>query len=325
MKSLCGIGFCVCLQLFTGSVAHAQQPAQQPSAQQPSAQPTPAQQPAAQQPPQQQPDQPPQGPVTNQPPPLPPRLPDQQMPDEGRFSVGIIGWMPMGHPYIDQGQNNIYYGYPQFSNIAHLTFQGTPQPQIGVDVTVPAGKHHDVRVTYMHSSAAGNVVAPYDLYLWNGNYSKGDYLSTDYRFRDLKISYDFMTWPWPIGNRKIRLKTLYQFQYISMASSFDAPLKSTVNGPNTASGKESIYLPTLGLGVDYYVTPNFRLEANGTGFYIPGHSYIIDSDATASYRISRVEVRAGMMFLRFRTSVQNDYVMRAMPVGLLVGLRFFLN
>ena len=247
------------------------------------------------------------------------------MPDEGRFSVGIIGWMPMGHPYIDQGQNNIYYGYPQFSNIAHLTFQGTPQPQIGVDVTVPAGKHHDVRVTYMHSSAAGNVVAPYDLYLWNGNYSKGDYLSTDYRFRDLKISYDFMTWPWPIGNRKIRLKTLYQFQYISMASSFDAPLKSTVNGPNTASGKESIYLPTLGLGVDYYVTPNFRLEANGTGFYIPGHSYIIDSDATASYRISRVEVRAGMMFLRFRTSVQNDYVMRAMPVGLLVGLRFFLN
>lgn len=316
MKFLFGGFFCVCGLLLTTASGWAQQA---PPAQEPSPSPSPGQNPPAS-----------QGPITKQPPPLPPRAPDQQMPDEGRISVGIFGWLGRGLPTIDAGPT---FAFDAFGNRiqvpaatpSRLQLQGQPKIMEGVDVTIPAIKFNDVRISYFRGRAAGNVTIPTDLLLWGGNYAKGDYLATSYRLQNVKISYDFLTWPHPLGSRKFRLKTLWQFQYTHMVAGFDAPLKSTANGPNTASGNKTLYAPTLGLGVAYYVTPKFRLEANASGFAIPHHWTIWDTDASIAYRVGKLELRAGGKAFHFRTSAQADYYLRGTFAGAFVGLRLFLN
>lgn len=308
MKHCFGGLLSVCVLLLGGAAARAQNP--------------PAQQPQA--PP------PPLGPRTEQPPPLPPRPPDLSMPDEGKISIGIWGWEGRGQPIIDAGPTLGTNPLGQTVQIpastpSRLTFQGHPNIIEGADLTIPAIKRNQIRVSYFRARAAGEVTIPTDLILWGGNYSKGDLLSTNYRLQNVKVSYEFLSWPYPIGSRKIRVKTLWQFQYTHMTTGFDAPLKSTENGPNTASGNKTLYAPTLGLGVDYYVTPKFRLEANASGFAIPHRWTIWDTDASAAYRVGRLELRVGAKAFHFRTSPKSDYYLRGTFAGAFVGVRFFLN
>ncbi|HEY1240332.1 MAG TPA: hypothetical protein VGF16_07225 [Bryobacteraceae bacterium] len=309
MKDRFGGLFCVCLWLVGSIGALAQQPAPAPE-------------------PGQNPPSP--GPTTRLPPPLPPRPPDEYMPDEGKLSVGVWGWLGRGQPIIDAGP---VYGNDFFGNKVHipvappsrLTFQGQPNLIGGADLTIPVIKRNQLRISYFRTNASGNIVAPTDLLLWGGSYAKGDYLSTSYRLQNVKVSYEFVTWPFPIGSRKVRLKTLWQFQYTHMTTAFDAPLKSTDNGPNTASGNKTLYAPTLGLGIDYYVTPHFRVEANGTGFMIPHRWTIWDTDASMAYRVGKVELRLGGKAFHFRTSPKSDYYLRGTLAGAFVGVRFFFN
>jgi hypothetical protein len=286
----------------------------------------------AQEPPAQQPGQSPapQGPRTQQPPPLPPRPPDQSMPDEGKLSIGLWGWEGRGQPIIDAGPvtaqdffgNNVHV---PAATPSRLTFQGQPNIIEGAELTIPAIKRNAVHVSYFRTRASGNTTIPTDLILWGGNYNKGDYLSTNYRLQNVTVSYEFLTWPFPIGARKIRLKTLYQFQYTHMTTGFDAPLKSTDNGPNTASGNKTLYAPALGLAVDYYVTRKFRLEAEASGFAIPHRWTLWDADASMGYRIGKLELRLGAKAFHFRTSPKQDYYLRGTLAGAFVGVRFFLN
>ena len=252
------------------------------------------------------------------------------MPDEGKLSVGIFGWVPTGQPTMDAGP---IFGFDQFGNTiqvpqspaSRIQLQGKPKAVPGIELTIPAIKHHAVRVSVFRAKAAGNVTIPHDLLLWAGNYSAGDYLSTNYTLQNVKVSYQFLTWPYPIGTRRFRLKTLWQFQYTHITSAFDAPLKSTVNGPNTASGNKTIYAPTLGLSPAYYLTRNVRLEANASGFTIPHRWTVWDADASLGYRVGKVEVRVGAKAFHFRTSPKSDYYLRGTPAGAFIGLRYFLN
>ena len=309
---------CVCALLIGGGVGRAQEPA-------PQAPQTPAQQPGENPAGQQQ------GPNIKQPPPLPPQPPEKSMAEEGKVSVGIYGWLGRGQPTIDAGPvfGQDFFGntikLPQFPP-SRLQLQGHPKQIPGFDLTIPAGKHHLIRASYFRATASGDVNSlPGPLILWAGNYTKGELLSTNYKLQNVKISYDFLSWPYPLGSKKFRVKTLWEFQYTTVNSAFDAPLASTVNGPNSASGHKSIYAPAIGLGMAYYFSSNFRFEANGSGFMIPHHWTLGDADGDFAYKIGRIELRVGGQVFHFRTSPKSDYYLRGTLAGALVGLRFYLN
>jgi len=86
-----------------------------------------------------------------------------------------------------------------------------------------------------------------------------------------KVSYEYLTWPYPVGGRHFRLKTLWQVQYITMKTIFDAPIKSSTPDSTGAYtdystiGSKSYITPALGLGSHEYATRNLRLEANLSG------------------------------------------------------------
>ena len=270
---------------------------------------------AQQQPPAQAPPPPPPGHQAPQPPPLPPKAPDVLLQDEGDISLDGFAWLPTGHPSFNKGQATT-------STVAsNATFQGKPKLAWGGNIRIPQGAHNTIRLSYFDTHASGSFTAATDLNLWGSGYNAGDYISTTYRLRSFGLSYDFLTWPYPVRERRFRLKTLWQFQYASVKSTFNAPLST--NPPSPGMGSKSIYLPGLGLGITEYLSKNFRVEALASGFDIPSHAALANAEADIAYKFGRIELRGGGKFFYFKTSPQADFYMKGRLAGGFAGLRFY--
>lgn len=256
-------------------------------------------------------------------PPAPPKVVDVRMPGEAGWYIGLVGWVPVGNTTIDKGKEATFTGSTQFQ----LPGQSKGQP--GFEIGIAAGLHNTIRLSYMFAKAAGTATAPNDLVIFSQAYNKGDELSSSYKLSNYKISYEYLTWPYPVENRHFRLKTLWQMQYITYRSSYDAPVRS--NTPDSAGnltsyatlGSKSFFTPTFGLGVHEYVSRNFRFEANASGFAIPHHFNVWDLDASIAYRVGQFELRGGARALHFRSSAQSDYFFRGTLSGAMIGVRWY--
>jgi len=244
------------------------------------------------------------------------------MPGEAGYYIGVLDWVPIGKPWVDKGHG------ATFSGLSKLQFAGTPKYTPGGEIGIAAGAHNTLKLSYFQSKANGNTPAPTDLVVFSQAYTKGDVLSTGYKIQDAKISFEYLTWPFPVESRHFRLKTLWQVQYISMKSSFDAPLLPVTDSAGNplsyqTQGSSSFFTPTLGLGIAEYATRNFRFEANASGFLIPHHTAIWDADASIAYRVGRIEIRGGAKALHFKTSTQSEYFQYGKMGGAFVGLRWY--
>ncbi len=146
---------------------------------------------------------------------------------------------------------------------------------------------------------------------------------------DYKVSFEYLTWPYPAEGRHFRLKTLWQMQYITFRTHYDAPVLS--NTPDSAGnltsyqavGSKSFFTPTIGLGVHEYVSRNFRFEANASGFALPHRFNLWDVDASINYRVGKIELRGGARALHFRSSAKSDYFHWGTLGGAFVGIRWY--
>jgi len=249
-----------------------------------------------------------------QPPPLPPPAPEVLQADEGTFGIEPQIWLPQGHPLIDKGAQTT-----DTSDLSHIVFPGKNKGQLGGMVRVPAGRRNALRVTYLESKSSGTFTAPQSLNLWGGGYNAGDSVLSDYSVRSINVSFDYLTWPYPPRERRFRLKTLWQFEYLNAKSSFLAP--TSTNATASSDGSKHIILPSFGLGVTEYLTKNFRVEANGAGFGIPSHSAVANADGGIAYKIGLIELHAGAKYLYFRTTPQSDFYMKGHLAGAYVGVR----
>jgi hypothetical protein len=270
----------------------------------------------AQNPQQQEPPAPPPTPGISrvtQPPPLPPKPPEVLQQDEGTISVEPDLWIPVGHPTFDKGKGT------DNTTDSRVVFPGNNKASLGGVVRVPAGHHNAIRVTYLNVRGSGTYTAPDTLLLWSGGFNPGDSIVSDYHLQSVNISFDYLTWPFPPRERRFRLKTLWQVQYVNASSSFVAPL-STASSP-AGSGSHWLILPALGLGATEYLSKNFRVEANVSGFDIPHHTAVANATANLAYKFGLVELRGGANFLYFKTSPQADFYTKGRLDGAFVGIR----
>jgi len=241
-----------------------------------------------------------------------------------------MGWFPTQEPVMDKGRGST------FTTASRTDLLGKPKLAEGAEVGIALGLHNALRITYFDTRASGNFTNATDLQLWNQTYTAGTYLSTNYRLQNVKISFDYLTWPYPVESRRFRLKTLWQVQYTSIRTAFDAPnlplFDSSGNPLVDASGNPLSYAatgskwfvsPTFGLSATQYVTRHFRLEAEASGFAIPRHTTIWDADASANLRVGHFEVRAGAKAFHFKTSTNADFYMRNTIGAAFVGLRWY--
>jgi len=188
----------------------------------------------------------------------------------------------------------------------------------------------------MDARASGDFTAATDLRLWDQTYAKGTFLSTDYRLQHGKISFDYLTWPYPVESRRFRLKTLWQFQYTGIRAGFDAP-KIPITDENglpfvDASGNPITYgvinnrwfiYPEFGIGVAYFSGRHFRVEANGAGFTWPRRSTVWDADASANIRYGRFELRFGAKAFSFKTNTENEFYLKGTLYSGFAGIRWY--
>jgi hypothetical protein len=315
-------------------------PAQQappPPAQQPTtpAQPpaTPPAAPAQPQPPPEAATQPQQRGRIPEPPPPPPKVPDVRRPGESGFYIGLSAWIPTGQPIFDRGSAST------FSGDSRLTMQGKPKYAENVEFGMAAGLHNSIRLSFNSAKASGDFTTPAALVAWNQPYAAGTYISTNYKFVNAKLSYEYLTWPYPVGSKKFRLKTLWQVQYTSISSTFDSPknyfdsLGNLIIDPATGnpislvgSGTRFFISPTFGLGGHYYSSRHVRVEVNGSGFAVPHHWTIWDTDATVNFRfLGHVELRVGAKAFHFKTSPSAAFFLRGTMASAFVGVRWYSN
>jgi hypothetical protein len=265
-----------------------------------------------------------------QPPPLPPKEPDIRMPGETGWFVGVNGWFPTEQPVFDKGHQSGY------TNPSRVQLLGTPKFVAGGEIGLAVGAHNTLRISGFESRAAGDFTTPQDITVLSQTYTNGTLVSTNYRLRNIKISYEYLTWPFPVANRRFRLKTLWQVQYVDMLTFFDAPLLPLVDSSGNAlldssglplsyAARESKWFvsPTFGLGASEYVSRHFRLELNASGFGVPHHTDLWDADATANIRVGHVELRVGAKAFHFKTSTAQDFFVRNTMGAAFVGFRWY--
>jgi hypothetical protein len=322
-------------QSVTTTDADAQQnpTTQNPTTQTPPAQTAPVQIPPPQLPPAQQaaPDQPTStAPIVVAPPELP-KYPDVRLPGEYGFYLGLDSWSPQEHPIFNAGHNsgNIYPSY--------VEMQGKAKYGKGAEFGLALGLHNSLTFSYIETRAAGDFTTPAILTVAGGQtYAAGTLVSTDHNIQDMKISFNYLTWPYPVESRKFRLKTLYQLQYVAAKAGFDAPLLPLVDANGNilldANGNPISYastetkwfiLPTFGVSATEYITRNIRFEASADGFGIPHHSLLYEAESTLNFRLSRFELRGGAKFFHFKTSTDQDFYMKGTLASVFVGVRWY--
>jgi hypothetical protein len=213
--------------------------------------------------------------------------------------------------------------------------QGTPKLFDSAEFGVALGLHNALRLSYFTTRSAGNFTTGQDLTLWDQPYASGTLISTDYKVSDIKLSFDYLTWPYPVESRRFRLKTLWQVHYVSVKSGFDAPLLPTTDASGNpyidssgnpltymASGTRWYITPAFGLGTTYWLNRNIRFEANASGFTIPHHTTTWDADASVNFRAGHFEIGAGARAFHFKTSTDGPYYTRGTLYSPAVQIRW---
>ena len=291
-------------------------------------QPASPQQPPAQQPP---PDQQPPPPVTapgtpsipkptvQLPPSVPPVTPTPpQERDTGGdgFSIMAAYWINNDQPVMRAGGSN-YTLLP-----GDLHFTGNKKYSYAGVITIPTSRENSLEFTYMRKQGFGTSVISETSNFFGNNFAAGDAINTRYTLQTMKLSWNYLTWPYPSNGAKLRVKTLYEVQYVNIGTTFDAPLDPDAV---PTSGSKSVILPTLGAGVEYHPAKNIRLEMKASGFGIPHHSDIWDVQAAVVFRYSRFEILLSEKAYHYKTGPYSDQYFTQTLIGPFFGLRYLFK
>ena len=249
------------------------------------------------------------------------RKAEPDYPDPRSLTFGVFYWVPFGAtgPGI--------FGGSQATGYETLTDMGKARRSPGIEASVPVTRTGSIHVELFRVEGTGNQNAPAATTLFGTAINQGDYLATQYKLSGTKIYLDDLLFPHKFPVSRFRLKSLWEFQYISLSSNIYAPFAPTTNslGQATsefASGSKNIYLPTFGLAAEYALTPHLLLRVDASGFGIFHKADLWDAEATISYRYGPVEVKVGAKAFHVKSSPNNtEYVIDSVN-GAFVGLLF---
>jgi hypothetical protein len=238
-----------------------------------------------------------------------PNVPDDTF---NSWAFGVNYW-------LTSGPSDLLPGKQSTDPIAQfLKLPGADKRALGAILVAPAGKYNRIEISGFQARGSGTSTAPTDVTYFGQAYSMGDLLQSSYRLRNIKVSYNYLTYPAP-PTSKFRFKTLYEFQYVSSKVSVSAPLDLN---SLPASATRSIFLPTLGVGTDIVANDNLHLEIKGSGMAFPGKSLILDGEAHIVARLKGIEIVGGAKFFRYRTSPNKDEFVQGRLFGPEVGIRY---
>lgn len=310
------------LSCFVSTMALGQQPPDP-------AQPNPAQQAPAQQAP------PPQAPTPlpePSPPPKPvaapqnPRdiaaKPDNTPPDDIDnvfVSAKVYYWLTKGTFNLLSGAKATSAGGSTLPTLGDAS-----KHNLGGVITFPAGKYNRLEVSFYQAHGNGTSTAPQTLTFFGQTIPAGDFLSTSFRVRQIKATWNYLTWPAPPEASRLRIKTLWELQYTQVSTVIDAPYETSATF-SPATGTLHIIYPSFGLGGEYVLSKYLYLDSRISGFAWPHHAVIWDAEGDVVARYKFLELFGGYKASHLKTSPQGEEFAVGTFQGGYVGLRIALR
>lgn len=255
-------------------------------------------------------------PKAQQPPPQEPYIIE-----DGGLSIEPIYWLNRAQPSLSGGA--------AATSFEGLAYPGHAKAALGGELGIPAGRSNTLRFSYFRVQGNANSTLTQDASLFSEGYTAGDYLTSSYTIQIAKISWDYLGYTWYKRSGKIRLKTLYEAQFVTVSTNIDAPLKPVTTdssgntNDNTAHGSKNLIYPTLGVEFEQALGHHFRWEVKGSGFGIPHRGDIWDAQADLALHVGQVEILAGGKAFHFKTSPQSEQYFTDTLSGAFVGIRYY--
>jgi hypothetical protein len=235
---------------------------------------------------------------------------------DGVGSITLLYWLSAGSPRLVGGKQSL----ADTPGGGNLGLPGDDRHAPGIMIAIPAGKFNRLEVSYFQANGAGNSTAPQTLNLFGQAVPSDDYLAMNYRIRNYKVSWNYLTWPSPPENAKFRIKTLWEMQYTTIGASIDAPFETSASF-SPAMGSKHIIFPTFGLGPEWVPSKYFRIESRGSAFGFPHKAEQWEAEANAVGRVGRFELFVGAKIFHFKTSPNADNYIEGTLKGPYAGLR----
>ncbi len=254
------------------------------------------------------------------PPPTPAPTPVSQAkpPREGVediLSVTAYYWRPTsGQPGFRAGK------FVPDPTSGFLNFPSKPFRADGAMVTFPTGGFNRLELAYWRVNDSGDVRAPAKLAIFGANIANNERLNTQYRITNIRASWNYLSFPVPPFDAKLRLKSFWEVQYTKFLPTLGFP--EAKNSPAPIQPKQSVFYPGVGLGLEYVASRNFRLESRGSGMTLPGKGGYYDVEANFVGRISKVEIIGGIKGYHFHTSTKLETKVTSTMWGPMVGVRW---
>jgi len=231
------------------------------------------------------------------------------------FSISAFYWRPnSGQPGFRAGK---FVADPT-SGFLNLT--SNPNRANGAMLTFPTGGMNRLEIGYWRVNDSGDVRAPAKLSIFGANIPSNGLLNTQYKISNIRASWNYLSFPVPVYDAKLRLKSFWEVQYTKFLPTIGFPeIKSN---PAPIQPKQSVVYPGVGLGLEYVASRHFRLEARGSGMTLPGKSGYYDVEASAVGRVSKVEIFGGIKGFHFHTSSKQETYVTSTMWGPMVGLRW---
>jgi hypothetical protein len=250
----------------------------------------------------------------------PPPVKDPYVLDDGGLYIEPFYWLNRAQPSLQAGFAATAPGF--------FGYNGNAKGGIGGEIGIPAGRSNTLRVSYIRIQGNGNATLAQDATIFGEAYTSGEFINATYKIQALKMSWDYLSYSWHKPSTIIRLKTLYEVQYINTGINMSAPFFTPTTDASgntdygTASGTKSVILPTFGLAMGSTFGKYFRWDIRGSGFGLPHRSDIGDVQGSIAIRLGKVELIAGERFFHFKTSPKSDEYISDTLQGVFAGLRF---
>jgi hypothetical protein len=238
------------------------------------------------------------------------------------LSLDVLYWFGKSSPDLRGGATDVN---TQPGNFNYNSSYSSDKA-IHYRVSIPIGNNSVVRSSYFQTQRTGFTTIPVDSILFGQAVVGGDPAATRYKIEGFKVSYEYLSYFWKRRSSEVRFKTLYELQRISVTNEVDDFVLNNdgvTYTVNTATGSRAVFLPTFGVGIEYTMSPHFRIEARGSGFGLPHKGDIGDAEATLAYRRGRIEILGGYRFLHFKTNPKSDQYNVGNLYGPYAGLRFY--
>jgi hypothetical protein len=229
------------------------------------------------------------------------------------ISIMPFYWMTSAQPHMLQARGSTVtqpgtYDFPKDKNYA-----------LGAVLTVPTGHENSLQFTYFRKQSQGNQTLTQDQVYFGNFFASGDTVAGRYTMQYMKLSWNYLAYPYPPAGAKFRFKTLFEVQYVGMDAGFDAPADANAI---TTQGRKNLILPALGAGIEYHLLPHVVFEAKASGFGILHHADLWDAEANLIVHASHLELLVGGKAFHFKTSPNGDNYFYMTMYGPYAGLRY---